>query len=180
MKNRSVWFARTARILCGGGGLPRIFGIARKQALEARISRSGVAEVKFASAGRIPQRTRRARYATGFAALFIFAPLVCLGQQVTPSPTPSPGELEAEAIVVTATRFDIPLELSPASASVITSEDFEQKQIERVSDALREIPGLSVVQTGTAGQDCAASTRRCCSMASQSIRVCRGHSTSRI
>src|SRR5205809_2629886 len=28
----------------------------------------------------------------------------------------------------------------------------EQKQIERVSDALREVPGLSVVQTGTAGQ----------------------------
>ena len=49
------------------------------------------------------------------------------------------------------TRFDIPLDQSPASVSVITSEDFEQKQIERVGDALREVPGLSVVQTGTAG-----------------------------
>ena len=28
----------------------------------------------------------------------------------------------------------------------------EEKQIERVADALREVPGLSVVQTGTAGQ----------------------------
>jgi outer membrane receptor for ferrienterochelin and colicin len=37
---------------------------------------------------------------------------------------------------------------SPASVSVITSEDFEQKQIERVSDALREVPGLSVVKPG--------------------------------
>ncbi len=36
---------------------------------------------------------------------------------------------------------DIPLDLSPASASVITSEDFEQKQIERVSDTLREVHG---------------------------------------
>ena len=36
--------------------------------------------------------------------------------------------------------------------SVISSEDIEQKQIQRVSDALREVPGLSVVQTGTAGQ----------------------------
>ena len=92
-------------------------------------------------------------------ALFIFAPLVCFGQQATPTPTPSPSEMEAEPIVVTATRFDIPLELSPASASVITSEDFEQKQIERVSDALREVPGLSVVQTGTAGQLTSVFTR---------------------
>src|SRR5437667_2744695 len=59
---------------------------------------------------------------------------------------------EAEPVVVSATRFDIPLDQSPASVSVITSEDIEQKQIERVSDALREVPGLSVVQTGTAGQ----------------------------
>jgi hypothetical protein len=33
-----------------------------------------------------------------------------------------------------------------------SSDDLEQKQIERVSDALREVPGLSVVQTGTPGQ----------------------------
>ena len=67
--------------------------------------------------------------------------------------------MEAEPVVVTATRFDIPLDLSPASASVITSEDLEQKQIERVSDALREVPGLSVVQTGTAGQLTSVFTR---------------------
>src|SRR5258707_12480741 len=60
--------------------------------------------------------------------------------------------MEAEPIVVTEKRLDIPLDLSPASVSVIGSEDIEQKQIERVSDALREVPGLSVVQTGTAGQ----------------------------
>jgi len=59
---------------------------------------------------------------------------------------------EAEPVVVSATRFDIPLDQSPATVSVITSEDLEQKQIERVSDSLRQVPGLSVVQTGTAGQ----------------------------
>jgi vitamin B12 transporter len=59
---------------------------------------------------------------------------------------------EAEPIVVSATRFEIPLDQSPASASVVTSQDLEIKQTERVSDALREVPGLSVVQTGTAGQ----------------------------
>src|SRR6202022_5135893 len=60
---------------------------------------------------------------------------------------------------VSATRFDIPLDQSPASANVITSQEMEQKQIERVSDALREGPGLSVVQTGTAGQLTSVFTR---------------------
>jgi len=59
---------------------------------------------------------------------------------------------EAEPVVVSATRTDIPLDQSPASVSLISSDDLEQKQIERVSDALREVPGLNVVQTGTPGQ----------------------------
>jgi vitamin B12 transporter len=66
---------------------------------------------------------------------------------------------EAEPVVVSATRFDIPLDQSPASVSVISSEDLEQKQIERVSDALREVPGLAVVQTGTPGQLTSVFTR---------------------
>jgi vitamin B12 transporter len=78
------------------------------------------------------------------------APLISRAQE--PSPTASPVEAQAEEIIVSATRFDIPLDLSPASVSVITSEDIEQKQIQRVGNALREVPGLSVVQTGTAGQ----------------------------
>jgi vitamin B12 transporter len=68
-------------------------------------------------------------------------------------------EAEAEPIIVSATRFDIPLDQSPASVSVITSDDIDLKQIERVSDALREVPGLSVVQTGTAGQLTSVFTR---------------------
>jgi vitamin B12 transporter len=72
------------------------------------------------------------------------------------SPTPAP---ESEAIVITGTRTDIPLDQSPASISVVTSQDFEEKQIERVADALREVPGLSVVQTGTAGQLTSVFTR---------------------
>src|SRR5205814_6831826 len=58
----------------------------------------------------------------------------------------------AETVVVSATRFDIPLDRSPASVSVIDSQDVENKQIERAADALREVPGLAVVQTGTPGQ----------------------------
>src|SRR5947207_15206413 len=66
---------------------------------------------------------------------------------------------ESEAVVVSATRFDIPLDQSPTSVSVISSDDLEQKQVERVSDALREVPGLSIVQTGTPGQLTSVFTR---------------------
>jgi vitamin B12 transporter len=59
---------------------------------------------------------------------------------------------EAAPVVVSATRFDIPLDQSPASVSVIDSQEMEYKQTERVADALRAVPGLSVVQTGTPGQ----------------------------
>src|SRR5512133_3181951 len=139
MQNRPVWFVPGSAFVSDAG---------------ERVSRS---RTSLAASQDPPstflEETLPARLlcrAIRFAAVLIFAPLVCFGQEA--SPTPSPSELEAEPIVVTATRFDIPLDLSPASASVITSEDLEQKQIERVSDALREVPGLSVVQTGTAGQ----------------------------
>ena len=71
---------------------------------------------------------------------------------ITSTSTGQEETAESEEVVVSATRFDIPLDQSPASVSVITSEDIEQKQIQRVRNALREVPGLSVVQTGTAGQ----------------------------
>src|SRR6266480_4783617 len=162
MQNRPVWFVGIhpgGAPVSGATAIPaRIFGVAPKQSfLSARISACGIRKGKFAIPRRARQRPRRARYAMRLAALLIFAPVVCFSQQ--PTPTPSPVEAEAEQVVVTATRFDIPLDLSPASVSVINSEDFEQKQIERVSDALREVPGLSVVQTGTAGQLTSVFTR---------------------
>jgi vitamin B12 transporter len=78
---------------------------------------------------------------------------------LTATSTDQEETVESEPVVVSATRFDIPLDQSPASVSVISSEDLEQKQIERVSDALREVPGLSVVQTGVAGQLTSVFTR---------------------
>ena len=87
-----------------------------------------------------------------FFILAVIAEIGAIHGQDAVTSTGDGNETEAEPVVVSATRFDIPLDQSPASVSVITSEDIEQKQIERVSDALREVPGLSVVQTGTAGQ----------------------------
>src|SRR5437879_9587237 len=162
MQNRPVWFVGihpgSAPVSGAIASPARIFGVAPKQSfLSARISACGIRKGKFAIARRARQRPRRARYPMRLAALLIFAPVVCFSQQ--PTPTPSPVEAEAEQVVVTATRFDIPLDLSPASVSVINSEDVEQKQIERVSDALRDVPGLSVVQTGTPGQLTSVFTR---------------------
>ncbi|MEP6975233.1 MAG: TonB-dependent receptor [Spartobacteria bacterium] len=71
-----------------------------------------------------------------------------------PSPTPETVEL-----VVSATRIPIPADETPASVSVLTAQDFENKQIERVADALRQVPGLSVVQSGPPGQLTSVFTR---------------------
>jgi vitamin B12 transporter len=86
------------------------------------------------------------------AAAFLWAaPFICRAQDAASSPLPR-AEAETEEIVVSATRIPIPEDESPASVSVITAQDFETKQTRRVADALREVPGLSIVQTGTPGQ----------------------------
>src|SRR5947207_324391 len=119
-----------------------------------------------ACASKFPHRRARARASLlqgeGRVRAIVFVllsvPAFCFAQDSARS-TNEYGEAEAESVVVSATRTDIPLDQSPASVSLISSQDFEQKQIERVSDALREVPGLSVVQTGTAGQLTSVFTR---------------------
>ena len=66
---------------------------------------------------------------------------------------------ETEEIVVTATRLPIAEETSPASVSVVTSKEIEQRQVQRVADALREVPGINVTQTGAPGQLTSVFTR---------------------
>ena len=159
MHNRPVWFTRgSARVSRANASPARTFGVAPKQSfLNARISIRGNTIEKSAIARRARQHPRRMRYPIQFVALLGFVPLASFAQQATP--TPSPSEAQMESVVVSATRFDIPLNQSPASASVISSEELEQKQIQRVSDALREVPGLSVVQTGSPGQLTSVFTR---------------------
>ncbi len=99
---------------------------------------------KPATVGLRRQHTRRVCYQALWFALFFSSLSVSLAQDAI---SPQTSEL-----VVSATRVSMAEEDTPASVSVITAEDLEQKQIERVSDALREIPGLSVVQSGAPGQ----------------------------
>jgi vitamin B12 transporter len=77
---------------------------------------------------------------------------ICSAQEALNPAIDQNSTAEATPVVVSATRFDIPRDQSPASISVVGSDDIDQKQIERVSDALRGVPGLNVVQTGTPGQ----------------------------
>src|SRR5213079_499514 len=162
MQNRPVWFfcfgdrghsARCRRHVAGGCSAtttqsrrecPMQRAVRNAQRLSGRMPN------RASNMPALPFLGKHARYPIVIVVLFVFAQIVCHAQETTP--TPSPNEAEAEAVVVSATRFDIPLDQSPSSVSVITSQDIEQKQIQRVSDALREPPGLSVVQTGTAGQ----------------------------
>ena len=166
MQNRPVWFRASASVprVPGNtgrwpvvrGSLPRT--VWQSQFVWQRCVRPAAECCRFATANPsggglaacAPHHLKRAPHLIIIAALFVFPQIVCHAQETTP--TPSPNEAEAESVVVSATRFDIPLDQSPSSVSVITSQDIEQKQIQRVSDALREPPGLSVVQTGTAGQ----------------------------
>ena len=54
-------------------------------------------------------------------------------------------------VVVTATRSPLPAERTPASVTVVTGERLRREGITTLADALRTVPGLSVVQTGSFG-----------------------------
>ncbi len=64
------------------------------------------------------------------------------------------SDLEGDlpTVTVTATREVTPLERSPSSTTVISGEEIAQRQYRFATEALRTVPGLTVTQTGTAGQ----------------------------
>jgi vitamin B12 transporter len=92
------------------------------------------------------------------AAILLAAPFICRAQDATSSALPK-AEAETEEIVVSATRIETPEDESPATIDVIRANDFEIKQTHRVADALREVPGLSVVQSGSPGSLTSVFTR---------------------
>ena len=57
----------------------------------------------------------------------------------------------SESIVVSAAQVEIPLSTASSSVTVITRDDLEKHQVESVADALRAVPGLSVVANGGRG-----------------------------
>ena len=59
--------------------------------------------------------------------------------------------VELEPIVVTATRLETPLDQVPASVSVVEGEDIERAQVTDTLEVLRDIPGFTIVQSGSRG-----------------------------
>jgi vitamin B12 transporter len=55
-------------------------------------------------------------------------------------------------LVVTSTRSPLEADRAPSAVTLITAEEMQQRQFRQVSDALRNVPGLNLVQTGSQGQ----------------------------
>jgi vitamin B12 transporter len=64
-------------------------------------------------------------------------------------------------VVVTPTRLPTPESEVGSSITVITQEEIQRKQERTLPDALKDVPGLNVVQTGGPGgpSSCAAPTQ---------------------
>ena len=56
-----------------------------------------------------------------------------------------------QPVEVTATRSPLPADRTPSSVTVVTGEALRSQGITTVTDALRTVPGLSIVQTGSYG-----------------------------
>jgi vitamin B12 transporter len=138
-----------AGFLSGSARVSRVgFGVSPKQSFE-----------KSAMARRHRQRARRARSPGGwiFALLLFIASFTGRAQDAASFALQS--EAESQEIVVSATRIETLEEDSPATVDVLRSDDFEIKQTHRVADALREVPGVSVVQSGPPGSLTSVFTR---------------------
>ena len=68
----------------------------------------------------------------------------------TPSPAATPAD-PLDPVVVTATKTETPVGQTGSSVSVITREQIEQRQAMDVLQMLREVPGVSLIQTGSRG-----------------------------
>jgi outer membrane receptor for ferric coprogen and ferric-rhodotorulic acid len=67
--------------------------------------------------------------------------------------TEGTGAYTTDGPIGTATRLDLTLRETPQSVSVITRERMDDQGLSQISDVLRQTPGLSFVQNGTAGTD---------------------------
>ena len=79
-----------------------------------------------------------------FCVLLFFILFPSFSQGAEPAPEPS-----LPPIVVTATRTEVPLNQLTTSLTVITSEEIRERQAETVSEVLRDVAGVNVIQTGS-------------------------------
>ena len=95
-------------------------------------------------------RRRRSVAAAGIAALAVLRPGRVEAQVVPPA---------SESIVVTATSVAEDEKEVGSAVTVITRQEIEKREAATVSDLLRTVPGLDVVQLGTPGSQTSLFTR---------------------
>ena len=92
------------------------------------------------------------------AAVCLLAAGVCsVSAQVSTTGKLDPGA--PDPVVVTVTASPIPLSAAPASVTVITREEIEARLVENSADLLRQIPHISLNQTGPRGSLTTATLR---------------------
>ena len=90
------------------------------------------------------------RLASGVRVLFA-VPSMLAAQQPPQPPQPPKDSAVLAPVVVTATRLPQPAADVPAAVTVLRGADLRAKGIGTVLEALRDVPGAAVVQTGSFG-----------------------------
>ena len=82
----------------------------------------------------------------------LLSPLPVLAQQTASSSTPpGGGTIQLDEVSVSATGVPTPIVQTGSSVTVLTAQLLEEQQRRTVPDALQQVPGLNVVQTGGPG-----------------------------
>src|ERR1700756_268215 len=82
--------------------------------------------------------------------LRVFVALAVLAVMAGGGARPADSD-EAEQVIVSATRTPTPAVEVASSVTIITAADIEARQERTISDVLKDVPGLNVVQTGGPG-----------------------------
>lgn len=62
-----------------------------------------------------------------------------------------PDTARIAPLIVTATRVPVTIDNSPSAVTVLSGEELQRQGVQYVADALRRVPGVAVVQTGSFG-----------------------------
>jgi vitamin B12 transporter len=94
----------------------------------------------------VSNRTSSGRLALAAALAVAASPLAA--QQRIPA---TADTARLNPVVVTATRTPVARDAAPASVTVLTGEELRAQGVARVADALRQVPGAAVAQSGSYG-----------------------------
>ncbi len=74
------------------------------------------------------------------------------GLAVLPAATATAQQATVSDTIVTGTRIPTPAERVPASITVLTRRDIEERGYQTLAEALTAVPGLRIAQLGGPGQ----------------------------